>query len=86
MKVKKFILFNNIEEWNDANSKAESLIPNIVRYANLRQVINNSHADFEKYIFPIIEDTLVTVSGQNSLLQDHFPSGQNFNYDWIDTT
>lgn len=86
MKEKKFILFNNVEDWNDANSKAESLISNIVRYAAPCQVINDNHTDFGKYIFPIIEGTLVTVSGQNSLLQDHFPSGQNFNYDWVDTT
>ena len=46
-------------------------------------VINNNHDDFGKYMFPIIEDTEIRVSGQQSLLQDHFPSGQDFNYDWI---
>ena len=83
MKITKFILFDNIEDWNDANSKAKSLIPNIIEYAQPRQVINDNHDDFGKYMFPIIEDTPITVSGQQSLLQDHFPSGQDFNYDWI---
>ena len=83
MKVTKYLLYTNINDWNQANDKAESLIPNIKKYANPHQVISTGHADFEKYMFPIVQDVEIVVSGQVSLLQNHFPSGQDFNEDWI---
>ena len=85
--MKTFILYNSLPEFNSANQKAEELLgigasDIYARYASPRLVINNEHDDFNKYIFPIV-DQEINISGVATNLKHQFPSGQEFNMKWI---
>jgi len=56
--MKKYILYSTQEEWNASNDAMNTLfgLPDIngnERYAEMAQVSNSDHADYDKYIFPI---------------------------------